>query len=272
MPCATSVQTPPEARVARLSPSSPRHAHEHSVKSHLVDYWGERAEDFAALHTRELASPKRAAWLAEIAPQLTRAGRPAGTPLRILDAGTGSGFLALILADLGHEVRGIDLTPEMIEQARATARRLGSSATFEVRDAERTGFAPGSFDLVVTRNLTWALPHLAQAYAHWHDLLAPGGVLVNFDGDYAHERPLRELTVPEAHAHAGISRSLQREYEHIKEHLAAGQLARPAWDLELLAQAGFHDVELDTHLSERLFAEPDDFYNPTPMFRIVARR
>lgn len=256
------------SRVDRISPDSPRHAYEHSVKSHLVDYWGERAEDFAELHNKELASPKRDAWLAEILPCLPQA--PEGRRLRILDVGCGSGFIALILADLGHEVRGIDLTPEMIAEARAEAARVGSTATFELRDAEDTGLAPGSFDVIVTRNLTWALPHLAHAYAHWHELLAPGGVLVNFDGDYAHERPLRELEVPAENAHADISRSLAREYEHIKEHLVAEQKPRPAWDLDLLAQAGFTDIELDEHISERLYAEPDIFYNPTPMFRITA--
>lgn len=256
--------------IERISPRTPEHAYEHSVKSHVLDYWSQRAEDFADLHDKEFASSKHDAWAAEVIPLLPTIG--AEGPLRILDAGTGSGFLACLLAELGHKVTGIDLTPEMIARARKCARNLGLDVDFEVRDAEETGFAPGSFDVIVTRNLTWTLPHLPQAYRHWYDLLADGGVLINLDGDYTHERRLDKLDVPADHSHKSMDMGLMFEYEHIKEHLVADQLPRPEWDLELLEQAGFTGVVLDNSLSERLFKDADVFYNPTPMFRILAKK
>ena len=249
----------------KISPDSPRHAEEHSVKSHVLDYWAARAEDFADLRSKEFSSYKHDAWLRELNRAL-----PAGRRLRVLDVGTGSGFFALLLAETGHDATGIDLVPEMIDRARAASADLGIPARFEVMDAERTAFASNSFDVIVTRNLTWTLPHLEQAYCHWFDLLAPGGVLINMDGDYTHEKPLRELELPKNHAHKGIDGFLQREYEHIKEHLVQGQLVRPAWDVDLLREAGFESIEVDTTLSERLFADADIFYNPTPMFTIRA--
>ena len=256
--------------IERISPRTAAHAYEHSVKSHVVDYWAQRAEDFSELHGREFTSPKHDAWLAEVVPLLPTIG--AAGPLRILDAGTGSGFLALLLAELGHDVTGIDLTPEMIAHARAASAELGIPVSFEVRDAENTGFDEGSFDVIVTRNLTWTLPHLAQAYRHWYGLLADGGVLINLDGDYTHERRLDKLDVPAEHVHKNMDMGLVFEYEHIKEHLVKEQLPRPEWDLELLEEAGFTGVVLDSGLSERLFKDVDVFYNPTPMFRIVAHK
>ena len=169
-------------------------------------------------------------------------------------------------------VSGIDLTPRMILEARHAARDLGLTVDFQVMDAENTTFEPETFDCIVTRNLTWTLPHLDQAYTHWYNLLKSGGCLINFDGDYCHEKPLAELDLPEENAHSSIERSLMAEYEHIKEHLAGEQPARPDWDLQLLYNAGFRDITLDRGVSDRVFANPDKFYNPTPMFIITAEK
>ena len=57
-----------------------------------------------------------------------------------------------------------------------------------------------------------------------------------------------------------------------KEHLAGEQPARPDWDLQLLYNAGFRDITLDRGVSDRVFANPDKFYNPTPMFIITAEK
>ena len=64
------------------------------------------------------------------------------------------------------------------------ARVLGLDVQFQVMDAEKTDFAEDSFDALVTRNLTWTLPHVGEAYREWFRILKPGGVLINFDADY----------------------------------------------------------------------------------------
>lgn len=234
------------------------------IKDRMTRYWSEREPKFLELRERELRSEKRLRWLAELHRYL-----PAGKRLDILDLGTGTGFFCFLLGAEGHRMTGIDLTADMIAGARETAARLGSTARFHIMDAERPDLAPGSFDALVTRNLTWGLPHLADAYRRWHGLLRPGGVLVNFDADYCREDVSKPL--PKEHAHKDIAPELTREYESFKDLLRPVQRPRPAWDVELLTAAGFHDIEVDGGVWKRIYAEFDEFYNPTPIFTIAAR-
>lgn len=237
---------------------------EPTLQQQITGYWTRRSGDFAVQRRRELAGEKHAQWLAELNRYI-----PAGGGWNILDLGTGSGFFALLLAAQGHTVTGIDLTPAMIDEARRTAAALGSTARFAVMDAACPAFAPGSFDALVTRNLTWTLPDLAAAYRSWRRLLRPGGVLVNFDADYCRETAPAAL--PANHAHKGIAPALWAQYEQIKAGLRPAQQPRPAWDVQLLRRAGFAQVQVDGSVWRRIYARQDEFYNPTPIFALSAR-
>ncbi len=95
-------------------------------------------------------------------------------PSRVLDLGTGTGVVALALAERypEAEVVGIDLSPAMIEEAR---RKLpadpASRVRFEVGDASSLAYPAGSFDLVVLSNMIPFYDELAR-------VVAPGGTLV----------------------------------------------------------------------------------------------
>ncbi|MBQ9420849.1 MAG: methyltransferase domain-containing protein [Lachnospiraceae bacterium] len=234
-----------------------------AFKERVTNYWTKRADDFAELRIRELKSPLRSYWWAEMAKHL-----PMGRNLRILDLGTGTGFFTFLLTEKGNRVTGIDLTEQMIVDARKTADLLGMDTEFHVMDAEAPDFAEGSFDALVTRNLTWVLPNLADAYRNWFKLLAPGGVLINFDADYCHAGPQTEL--PENHAHNSIARELMEENDAITEEMKALQGIRPQWDVELLSAAGFERISIDTGTWRRIYRVKDEFYNPVPVFSIAA--
>ncbi|MBR1497090.1 MAG: methyltransferase domain-containing protein [Oscillospiraceae bacterium] len=237
------------------------------IKQRITRYWSQRAEAFQTQRIREFGDEKHARWLRELGRYI-----PGGRPLRVLDLGTGTGFFAFVLAAKGHEATGIDLTPDMIERARETAEILGLDADFFVMDAEQPEFEPESFDLLVTRNLSWTLPHLGKAYREWYKLLKPGGVLVNFDADYcrALEEGQDEGELPANHAHKLVDPALQKENDDISMELFAYQMPRPQWDVQLLIEAGFERVSVDMGVYRRVYREIDEFYNPTPIFAIAA--
>lgn len=239
------------------------------LKTEIERYWTKRAESFADLRIREFQSYKHDLWQQEIGqylPPFAESG-----PLQILDIGTGTGFFTFLLSEMGHEVTGIDLTPEMIVEARISAEQLGLTMAFLVMDAEKLAFPEAYFDVIVTRNLTWTLPHLAEAYRSWYKVLRPGGILINFDADYVHTEE-HKVAVQGKCAHEKVDDSEWNTYLHFKEELAPEQKPRPAFDEELLAAAGFTDIAADLTVSDRLFAEKDEFYMPVRMFCLTARK
>ncbi|MBO5514736.1 MAG: methyltransferase domain-containing protein [Schwartzia sp.] len=239
-----------------------------NLKERIKNYWARRVPSFVRQRLREFESEKRGLWLAEIARYL-----PKGKPLRILDVGTGTGFLACLLAAEGHTVTGIDLTSEMISRAEEFAKAVKVPAKFLVMDAECPNFPPESFDAIVTRNLTWTLPDLQKAYRSWHELLAKGGTLINFDADYCHEfSDAEDLALLPDHAHKLIPTDLVAENDEITQELCAYQKRRPEWDLRLLLDAGFSRVTVDAGVWKRVYPVPDEFYNPTPIFTIAAEK
>ena len=75
--------------------------------------------------------------------------------------------------------------------------------------------------------------------------------------------------MPENHAHKQIAPELMNQYEVMKKELRQ-PYQRPQWDVELLQQAGFSRVQIDTTVWQRIYASVDEFYNPTPIFTIAA--
>ena len=96
------------------------------------------------------------------------------TPHRILDLGTGTGVVALALAERypEAEVVGIDLSPAMVEEARLKlSLELAGRVGFEVGDASALACPDDEFDLVVLSNMIPFADELAR-------VTAPGGTLV----------------------------------------------------------------------------------------------
>jgi ubiquinone/menaquinone biosynthesis C-methylase UbiE len=96
------------------------------------------------------------------------------SPRRVLDLGTGTGVVALALAERYPEaaVVGIDLSPGMIDEAcTKVPPELASRVRFEVGDASALACADGEFDLVVLSNMIPFSDELAR-------VTAQGGMLV----------------------------------------------------------------------------------------------
>lgn len=119
---------------------------------------------------------------------------------RVLDVGTGAGFLAGLYASLGHDVVGCDFSESMLEQARERAARDGFEATFTAGDAEALPFGESSFDVVTNRVMIWSLPNPGFAVREWYRVLRPGGRIVLF-GNH-----------PEDHTHSSTEKVIRRLY------------------------------------------------------------
>src|SRR5438552_12305750 len=105
--------------------------------------------------------PARAEWVKSL--RLVLPERPGD----VLDLATGSGFLALIAAGLGHRVTAVDLAGRMLDVARAAAEARGLDVVFLHGDAVAPDFPDGSFDVVTCRHLLWTLRDADTAARNW---------------------------------------------------------------------------------------------------------
>ncbi len=236
-------------------------------------YWSARAEAFGRTRDIEWQS-ERSRWAEELLRVRERCAPEGRTP-RLLDAGTGTGFFALLGAESGFDATGIDLSPEMIREARGRSDSLGLPAGFRVMRADRLGFADGTFDAVVSRNLVWTLPDAPAAYREWQRVLRPGGWLLIFDADYGAVNfssltdSLRSEGV--GNAHEGLASATISACDRIKNALSVSRERRPAWDADFLRTIGFEVAELEPNFGED-FSTRAETWNPVPIFRLLARK
>ena len=108
--------------------------------------------------------------------------------LKILDVGTGNGSLALLFAEMGHEVVGIDISEEMLSVAIEKAKERGVNPDLRIGDAESLDFEDESFDAVVSRIVLWTLPHPEKAISEWRRVLKPSGKVYTFETDSSGRR------------------------------------------------------------------------------------
>jgi SAM-dependent methyltransferase len=120
---------------------------------------------------------ERAAWL-----HLLRLVIASPTPIAVLDVGTGTGFFALLIASLGHQVTGVDLSPKMLRVARDNSQGAGLDIAFREGDIHDLPPDIGPFDVVISRHVIWTLPDPVRAISGWVEVTRPGGRVVAVDG------------------------------------------------------------------------------------------
>jgi SAM-dependent methyltransferase len=174
-------------------------------------------------------------------------------------------------------VTAIDLTPAMLTEAKKNAGELAGKIRWMEMNAEALDFADASFDVVVSRNLTWNLPHPDKAYAEWARVLKPGGLLLNFDANwYAY------LFDDKAQAAYDRDRANSAEQgvwdqnvgenfdvmEDIARRMPLSNIRRPEWDLALLHDLGLH-AEADVQVWQRVWSEEEKLnFSSTQLFLI----
>ncbi|PRY02435.1 class I SAM-dependent methyltransferase [Allonocardiopsis opalescens] len=119
-----------------------------------------------------------------------------------IELGCGTGYVSSWLARAGARPVGLDISARQLATARAMQEEFGVRFPLVLASAERTPFADGSFDLVISEfgASLWCDPRVWIAEAA--RLLAPGGRLV-----FLRHSPLFALCVPsEGAASAALRR------------------------------------------------------------------
>jgi len=112
-------------------------------------------------------------------------------PSRVLDVGTGTGSLALLAAELGHVVTGVDLSEGMLARAREKAVQAGVALDLVHGRAEEP--PPGPFDAVIERHVLWTIPDPVEALGSWRAITSPGGRLILLEGSWGGDAPLVQV-------------------------------------------------------------------------------
>lgn len=237
-----------------------------SLQERVQAYWDKRSADFSAVRQKELKGIDGAAWLDYIRKFLPREGT-----LDVLDIGTGPGFLAILMAAAGHRAVGMDMSPLMLKEAKKNSENYGVHVDFILGDAQMPPFEEASFDVIVSRNVTWNLPDVHGAYTGWYGLLRRGGVLLNFDSNYGPVDFAANAAEPN-NVHNELDRELLRECAVIKDSLAISKEARPLWDMYRLKEIGFTECRCCGDIRE--FVRKDEMmrYDSEPLFCLYAQK
>lgn len=97
--------------------------------------------------------------------------------MRVLDVACGNGNVAIPAARAGAELIGIDIAPNLIEQARQRAQEESLDVMFEVGDVEDLPYRDEEFDLVLTMFGAMFAPRPEKAAAEMLRVCQSGGTL-----------------------------------------------------------------------------------------------
>ena len=97
--------------------------------------------------------------------------------MKVLDVACGSGNLAILAAEKGAEVTGIDIAENLIDAAKKRAEAAGLDIKFEVGDAEAMPYDDNSFDLVMTMFGAMFAPRPDVTASELVRVCKPGGTI-----------------------------------------------------------------------------------------------
>lgn len=158
------------------------------------------------------------------------ADRPLG---RLLDIGTGTGRMIVLLGGRADQALGIDRSAEMLHVARENLAATNIAADFRQGDMYALPLPDASADTVVLHQVLHYAQQPPGAIAEAARVLAPGGRLLIVD--FApHDR--EELRDRDAHARLGFADEVMLDWlrstglaGRVAEHLGGGELTVTLW-------------------------------------------
>ena len=239
----------------------------------IRQHWDRRANTFDDDEPGHglVGEDQRRAWLDLLARLVGSA------PLRVLDVGCGTGFLAFRFAELGHAVTGVDLAPQMIAQARSKAEQVsGQRIEFRVASATDLDFPDATFDVVAARHVLWNLPDPERGLAEWLRVIRPGGRLALIEGKWADNEDFARsyagpgswlvarameagTLLPSRLGSSYARRMLDRRYRRIEAQLPLSGGPAAERLVGLLDASGVRDVVVEPLMDSVLWGETPRF-------------
>ncbi|MFJ6573484.1 class I SAM-dependent methyltransferase [Streptomyces sp. NPDC091292] len=221
-----------------------RHHHPHHGDDHTPMDWVEMAPLLE--RNAEISAPmytRAAAWLAET--------RPA--PRRIVDAGSGPGVVACLLAEVfpGADVVAVDAEEALLERARARAERTGLGDRVRTLRAE----LPSGLDTLDPADLLWvgkSLHHVGDQRAGLTalaGLLAPGGLLALLEGGLPPRCLPRDIGIGRPGLQSRLDAAEDEAFTEMRAALPGAKSETEDWPA-LLTAAGLRPSGTRTFLTD----------------------
>jgi SAM-dependent methyltransferase len=210
------------------------------VHDRIREWWDRDAGTYDLSASHAMTDPvEAAAWRAALQRLLP------DPPGRVLDVGAGTGALSLLLAELGHRVTAVDLSPGMLDRARSKAEAQGLDIEFVVGPAESPPAGP--FDAVIERHVLWTAPDPVVSLRAWHEV-APEGRVILFEGAWGAPGPVawaREAAIDVIRRIYGMPPDHHAPYDpEILSSLPLARLDSPRPIIEATVEAGWRAIRL----------------------------
>ena len=214
---------------------------DHEIRDAIRKSWDQSSVRYDSCSGHGIRSGEEtAAWIRELGRCLP------GPSLTVLDVGCGTGAMGLLLAEMSHEVTGIDLSEGMMAKARGKADAQKLSIELMTGDAEHLPVHNESFDVVVNRHLVWTLPHPDVALEEWHRVLKTGGVVLIIEGVWTNRS---FLTRAKRRVSNGLARLAGKTHggnydERLRSHLPRDGGVAGETMISDLTKAGFTGISV----------------------------
>lgn len=245
------------------------------IKNEINNYWSSRAKEFSYARRLDLQDEQHDIWIKILKDHL-----PEKKNINALDLGTGAGFFAFLLDELGIETYGIDYSQNMIDEAILNQQELHHEKIHFARmDAMNLEFEDDMFDFIITRNVTWTLLDPKKAYQEMVRVLKEDGRILNFDANYGKQFE----TMSDESIHKSYESQFDSKYhkvlqseEQMKERnrlatsLYIAKRERPSWDVDVLLSLGMKYVSVDLKNTELLDGHQREKKHTSGMFKLFA--
>jgi SAM-dependent methyltransferase len=249
---------------------------EHKLVQQYWDYWDKGAAVYDEIVDSEFTSNRYDQWKGILSHFLSGKSN-----LKVLDVGTGPGFFAVLLSQMGHQVTAIDSSPEMVARANQNAHKYNCS--IEVIETDIMEYkTEETYDIIISRNVTWFLYNPVAAYQNWHGMLNDGGQVIIFDANWnlfltdPKESELFQKDKEEAATKGYVPYRPEKDVEEgdqLALTLPLSYVRRPEWDSEMLRSIGFAQIQIHQGFDAELYQTGEQILNRhRPMFAIVAEK